>query len=180
MPTEDIPAPAIPPQRYTSTPFPSYRFVPGRHPHPTRDPRGHSYRADPLARRDSAWRPDDWRSLDAWLYGIDLFNARYFWEAHEAWESVWAAAPRASVAALLLQGLIQIAAALLKSHMGVPLGARTLSEEGLDKLRHVAAHSPKLMGLAVTRVVGEFEGYWAPNARGELPTLDNVPLLTLS
>ncbi len=29
--------------RYSREPFPAYRFVPGEHPHPTRDPAGHSF-----------------------------------------------------------------------------------------------------------------------------------------
>ena len=35
------PDPAWP--RYSTRPFPSYRFVPGKSPHPRRDPHGHSY-----------------------------------------------------------------------------------------------------------------------------------------
>ncbi|MFQ5661093.1 MAG: hypothetical protein ACE5GZ_11755 [Gammaproteobacteria bacterium] len=33
--------------RYTNRPFPSYRYVPGKAPHPTRDPDGHSYNKPP-------------------------------------------------------------------------------------------------------------------------------------
>ena len=33
--------------RYTNLPLPAYRFVPGKAPHPTRDPDGHSYNKQP-------------------------------------------------------------------------------------------------------------------------------------
>ena len=80
--------------------------------------------------------------LDDWLYGVDLFNRFYFWEAHEAWEGLWAVAERHGAPSLLLQGLIQIAAALLKTHMGALAGACSLSAEGLAKLRRAAASQP--------------------------------------
>ncbi len=31
---------------------------------------------------------------DTYLYGIDLFNAQFYWEAHEVWESLWLVARR--------------------------------------------------------------------------------------
>ncbi|MFG0251608.1 MAG: hypothetical protein ACF8NJ_01890, partial [Phycisphaerales bacterium JB038] len=37
-----------PPARYTDLPFPPYRYLPGAYPHPTLDPQGHSYEAEPL------------------------------------------------------------------------------------------------------------------------------------
>jgi len=43
------------------------------------------------------------------LEGIDHFNSRRFWEAHEAWETLWLEAE--SDLDQYLQGLIQIAAA---------------------------------------------------------------------
>ena len=118
-PTEIV-APARSVVRYCpNRPLPPYRFVPGLHPHPTRHPAGHSYApAAPLHGR-AAWDPSAWRTLDDWLSGVDRFNTFYFWEAHEAWEGLWAAVPRDSRPARTLQGLIQIAAALLKIHLGI-------------------------------------------------------------
>jgi hypothetical protein len=31
---------------------------------------------------------------DAFLWGLDLFNHYYYWEAHEAWEGLWQVADR--------------------------------------------------------------------------------------
>jgi hypothetical protein len=175
----DIPDPG-PRTRYTTRPFPTYRYVPGVHPHPTRDPRAHSYEPNPTLHRHAPWQPEQWRTLEDWLYGIDLFNAHYFWEAHEAWEGLWAAMPRDSESALLLQGLIQIAAALLKAHIGTLAGVQVLSAEGLGKLAPVAEHTPRMLGLDLPSVIASFRGYFAPVERGALPDLSGVPLIRLA
>jgi len=160
-----------PRRRYSQRPFPAYRYVPGVLPHPIRDPAGHSYGAAP-ARAGAVWRPEDWRSLDDWLYGVDLFNGHYFWEAHEAWEGLWSVQPRASTPALFVQGLIQIAAALLKVHLRNAEGVRALSREGLAKLRRVAAASPSMMGLDLNAAIAALEPYFADAAElADAPTL---------
>jgi uncharacterized protein len=168
-------------QRYSQRPFPGYRYVPGLHPHPHRDPAGHSYEPHPTLNRHAPWRVEEWRTLDDWLYGVDLFNVFYFWEAHEAWEGLWAAVARESAPALMLQGLIQIAAALLKTHMQVLEGVRALSTEGLEKLRRVATTHPDMLGLNLSGVADRFSRYFAPVERAQLPVIGpTVPLLRLS
>jgi len=167
-------------KRYSKRPLPSYRYVPGVHPHPVRDPTGHSYDPHPRLATHPSWTPDEWRRLDAWRYGIDLFNEFYFWEAHEAWEGLWASTERETAPSLLLQGLIQIAAALLKAHMRVPKGAQSLSAEGLEKLRRVRLAERFLMGLDLDAVVTAFEEYFAPLNSGTVPVIDvAVPVLQL-
>ena len=70
--------------RYSKNKFPVYRFVPGLHPHPVNSPEGHSYG---LEDEDvEKWNSDDWKYNDDYLYGIDLYNYHFYWEAHEAWE----------------------------------------------------------------------------------------------
>src|ERR1700675_2052924 len=78
-------------------PFPPYAFVPGRYPHPTSDPKGHSFGITPAlpAKVD----PDRWQECRPYLYGIDLFNGGYFWESHVAWEGLWMACGRKGVVA---------------------------------------------------------------------------------
>lgn len=161
-------------------PLPPYRFVPGLHPHPTRHPAGHSYApAAPLHGRDP-WDPRAWRTLDDWLAGVDRFNAFYFWEAHESWEGLWAAAPRDSAPARTLQGLIQVAAALLKIHVGSLPGAAALSREGIEKLAESAADSPILLGLDLRATIADFVHFFRPLEKRTLPPLDaSVPLLRL-
>jgi hypothetical protein len=177
----EIRPPDRPAPRYCiARPLPSYRFVPGLHPHPRRDPEGHSY--EPRARRSPhpPWSVSAWRTLGEWLFGVDCFNAFFFWEAHESWEGLWAASPRGGDAHTLLQGLIQIAAALLKVHLGSPHGAATLSRAGLEKLARCAAGAPRLLGLDVRATATQFTHYFRPLLQRTLPPLDaSVPLLLL-
>jgi hypothetical protein len=146
-------------------PLPSYRHVPGLNPHP---------------RRDGIEIAPGEVSLDDWLWGVDLFNSFFFWEAHEAWEGPWARSPRQSDVALLLQGLIQISAALLKVHLGAHASARRLAATGMDKLARVAHHRPILLGLPVRPTEEAFRTYFRPLAERTLPPLDaSVPALLL-
>jgi hypothetical protein len=177
----EIRAPARPAPRYCSDrPFPAYRYVPGLHPHPLRDRDGHSFQPQPRRTRHAPWEASAWRTLADWLFGIDLFNAFFFWEAHESWEGLWAAKRRDSVPARMLQGLIQVAAALLKIHLGSLLSAAALSRAGLDKLAESAAVSPSLLGLDLRATLAQFHHYFRPLSQRTLPPLDaSVPLLLL-
>jgi hypothetical protein len=118
------PAPIWPeaPRRAPWLEFPPYRFVPGLHPHPRRDPAGHSH-----------GRPDlpVEQAFDA---GVDLYHAGYLWEAHEAWEVCWKAST-VPAEREHLRGLIQLTAAVLKAHMGEARGARQLAEAARRRLR---------------------------------------------
>lgn len=90
-------------------PLPPYAYVPGkRYPHPVTHPQGHSFG---VASRE--------QDVDAtFRYAVDLFNHGYYWEAHEAWESLWIAAGRRGAQADFLKGLIKLAAACVKGREG--------------------------------------------------------------
>src|SRR5262245_11398070 len=103
--------------------LPPYAYVPGQSPHPVSDPAGHSYGHAPD--KPPPLDPARWRDSPAYLYGFDLFNHGYYWEAHEAWESLWHAAGRRGPTATLLKGLIKLAAAGVKTRQGRPDGAHT-------------------------------------------------------
>jgi predicted metal-dependent hydrolase len=66
------------------------------------------------------------------LEGIHDFNARKFWEAHEAWETLWLSAE--SDLEQFLQGLIQVAAAYHHVQRGTYRGAPRLFAAGLKRL----------------------------------------------
>ncbi len=51
----------------------------------------------------------------AFARGAQLYAARQYWDAHEAWEALWRTTDDANVR-LLVQALIQVAAALYKAH----------------------------------------------------------------
>src|ERR1700737_76225 len=71
--------------------------------------------------------------------GIQLFNRQEFYEAHEAWEEGWI--DELSDDRLLLQGLIQVAAAFYKLQVGSPVGTVKLLEQGLPKLERFVGRS---------------------------------------
>ncbi len=64
--------------------------------------------------------------------GIQLFNTRKFFEAHEALEALWLKAQGEEK--ILLHGLIQIAAAFRHHTRQNPIGFRSLLEKGLKRL----------------------------------------------
>ncbi len=121
---------ALPPRRLPDLSFPAYRHRPGITPHPRRDPAGHSHgRPEP----SSPPLGEIWREHRAWLAGIDLFHHGYWWEAHEWWEAAWRATQEPS-RRHLLQGLIQVAAALLKWDTGNPQGRDKLWRRAREHL----------------------------------------------
>jgi uncharacterized protein len=137
-------------------PLPPYSFVPGRFPHPVRDPQGHSFGAAPppaeLLDRDR------WQTCRAYLYGVDLFNHGYYWEAHEAWEGLWRACGRTSPTSWFLKGLIKLAAAGVKAREENPRGmqrhARRAAELFRQTARELAAEDIRFMGLRLTELIG--------------------------
>ena len=107
-------------------PFPPYSYVPGGPwPHPTASPQGHSRHGQhgPVTPIEG----DNWASSSTYLRGVALFNAGYYWEAHEAWESLWHAHGRRGPVAAVLQGLIKLAAAGVKVRERRPGGVRSLA-----------------------------------------------------
>ncbi|MFD2055035.1 MULTISPECIES: DUF309 domain-containing protein [Mesorhizobium] len=93
--------------------FPSYAYLPGKQPHPVRDPAGHSYHSEavPVPAKASL-------ESDMFLWGLDLFNHGYYWEAHEAWEGLWQVADRGDPLRMLFKGLILLSAAGVKIREG--------------------------------------------------------------
>lgn len=130
-----LPAPEpAPVRRMPLRPLPPYRYLPGHGPHPFRHPAGHAYIGG-QAPQAPLWQPSLAPELDPlWLWPMDLFDQRYFWEAHEAWEGLWHQLPRETKRAQLLQGLIQVSAAVLKSHLGQVRAARSLIEAATPKV----------------------------------------------
>ncbi len=101
-------------------PLPPYTHIPGVTPHPIRDPAGHSYEgpdAPAVTAPLTAHVPPTWAELPdhpEFRWAVQLFNAGYYWESHEAWESLWHAAGRTGPLADFLKGLIKLAAAGVK------------------------------------------------------------------
>ena len=131
-------------------PFPPYTYVPGRAPHPIRDPAGHMH-------GEEHQKPDlfveEWWRCDEYLWGIDLFNYGYYWEAHEAWEGLWHAAGRKGPVADFLKGLIKLAAAGVKTLEGSETGRRRHLQRGLELMQAVReASGDRMMGLDLSAI----------------------------
>ena len=121
-------------------PFPPYAYLSGRFPHPVRDPRGHSYQ--PASGSPSVGATDP----NAVVWGMDLFNHGYYWEAHEAWEAPWRAAERDTPERNLLQGLILLAAMGLK-----------LRERKLEAARRHGERAASFLGRAAGASAGALD-----------------------
>jgi uncharacterized protein len=107
----------------SSAPFPAYSFVPGGPwPHPNRSPQRHLL-GGPTIGKDLSGVEKRVR----YLRGVELFNAGYYWEAHEVWEGLWHAAGRRGPTADVLKALIKLAAAGVKVREGRENGVRTHS-----------------------------------------------------
>ena len=112
-------------------PLPPYSYVPGHLPHPISDPAGHSYGLHAISQGEVQQGPVasislvfGWRGCPDYLFGIDLFNHGFYWEAHETWEQVWISCGRSGREADFLKGLIKLAAAGVKLREGRPIGVQ--------------------------------------------------------
>ncbi len=148
--------------RYSAQPFPPYRFVPGRHPHPN-SPLGHSFRPPGEPEPPVTFRPpEDWRRSEDYLYGCDLYNHAYWWEAHEAWEGLWKLTLKDSAQRRFLQGLIQVSARHLQLFLGNLHGVERLGRTGGEHLeaalRMMVGHS--IMGLELGLFCREVQVYY--------------------
>ena len=166
---------SITPARYLpERPFPPYAFLPGRDPHPTRDPRGHSH-SEIEGPGGAHTHAEEWQENKDYLFGCALYNAGYLWEAHEAWEDIWHPSKHDEVQANFLQGLIQCSAASLKIPMGQPDGLAKLSEQGTLRLEGVMQSAgPSYMGLDLAQFIAAFRTFASssPDSADERPQIE--------
>lgn len=149
--------------RYSQTPFPAYRFVPGRHPHPTAHPEGHSYHGPKHAEPEVAYYPpEQWRCSEDYLYGCDLYNHGYWWEAHEAWEGLWQLTDKSGVQGRFLQSLIQASARHLKLYTQKLRGIESLGISSTQHMQFVLERleSPVYMGLDFKAWTTQVDDYY--------------------
>jgi predicted metal-dependent hydrolase len=98
--------------------------------------------------------------------GVALFNGVRYWHAHEAWETLWRAAPDEERD--FYQGLIQLAAGLLHLQRRNLRGARNKLSEGVEKLK---PYQPAHRGIFVNELVGRAERILEDLNAGYLPYL---------
>jgi uncharacterized protein len=98
--------------------------------------------------------------------GVADFNGVRYWHAHEAWETLWRAAPEDERD--FYQGLIQVAAGLLHLQRRNLRGARNKLSEGVEKLR---PYQPAHRGVFVNELIGEARRILDDLKAGDLPYL---------
>jgi hypothetical protein len=129
--------------RYSTRDFPPYTYVPGSGtPHPVSDPRGHMH--NHTEEISPTLDPRHWCENETYLYAVDLFNHGFYWEAHEAWESLWHAAGHHGQMADFLKGLIKLAAA----------GVKQLEQNPAGVNRHLARAAELLSSVGESNFCG--------------------------
>lgn len=118
-----------------------------------------------------------------YLEGIQLFNEREYFDAHEAWEDVWHMAY--GIKHDFYQGMIQCAVALEHYRRSNPRGVVSLYKSYQPKFEQVP---PAFMGLDVTKFLADMRDALRPvieadplPEKGEIDLdLTRVPTITLS
>lgn len=171
MPERGGPVPSFD-VRYSQRDLPAYRHIPGQTPHPVADPDGHSHEAEQTA----AGEPSE-----AFRYGIDLYNSGYWWEAHEAWESVWLGMTQNSAERHGLRGMIQVANAFLKVHMARTGAAQKLQTDIESCFDAALLHAPDLavFGFALEPWAEDVRNYLALTISSEVHDLARYPYISV-
>lgn len=152
-------APRQPPPRYLpARALPARAYVPGRSPGPRPAAQPDLGAAALPGSMDDV--PGDWRQHPVYLWGLDLYNHGYPWEAHEAWEALWTRAPRGSVVRDMLQALIQCAAAVVHARAGRAAGQARLAGRALGRLAEVRARAgSRCLGVDIDALARALRAY---------------------
>ncbi len=106
------------------SPLPRAAYIPGGPFSRPNEPRDESLRTPAPIPDD----PAGWTTSAAYRRGVALWNAGYYWESHEVWESLWHAHRRVGPTADLLKALIKLGAAGVKVRQGQPRGVSVHAE----------------------------------------------------
>jgi predicted metal-dependent hydrolase len=103
--------------------------------------------------------------------GADHFNARRFFQAHEAWETAWHPAPENERE--FWKGMTQIAVGFTHYQRGNPAGAQTLLDRGARKLE---AYGESFRGVPVAELARAAHEAVRAIAAGETPEFPTIEL----
>jgi len=109
--------------------------------------------------------------------GIDLFNRRYFFEAHDVWEEIWKA--ERGPLRNFFKGLIHLAGGFHHFQNGNYRGSVALFTSGIGYLR---PYAPAQMGIDLTAVLPGIEEQIAKvtRLRDGTSETEDVEFLTIS
>ncbi|MBC8867868.1 MAG: DUF309 domain-containing protein [Planctomycetes bacterium] len=118
-----------------------------------------------------------------YVEGIQEFNRRDFFEAHEVWEDLWLDCEDSS--RRFYQGLIQVAVCLHHFGNGNTRGARKLYHSSSGYLQK---YGPKHLGLDIEKLLaqmrqccaGILEGYDAPSVKIDPELIPEIHLTPAS
>jgi len=150
---------SLPPRYCPNRPLPSLRYLPGKGPKDEERSDIPRFSGKPL-------RSSDWQGNEAYLYGIDLFNQAYLFEAHEVWEELWFESGRQGPEGCFLKALIQVAAVRLKRALSEPAPAARLADSAKKLLLGLPNHGRKgeqYMGLDLSALILQLEAGEAPH-----------------
>ena len=168
------------PRFYSDEAFPPYTYIPGRTPHPESNQAGHSFGRKRLA--SPAIDPARWRESWAYLRGLDLFNAGYYWESHVEFESLWLAAGRKGPVADFLKVLIHLAACGVKHLEGKPAGVASHVRRVVQLVRELQGRlnqaEPVPFGISLKSLLEMATSIEAKGWPGERPKILPVPSAT--
>jgi hypothetical protein len=124
--------------------------------------------------------PGDWRRHPVFLWGLDLYNHGYPWEAHEAWESLWVRAPHGSAVRDMLQALIQCAAAVVHARAGRAAGQARLAGRALGRLTAVRARAgSRCLGIDIDGLARAVRAYGDSGGAEGWPVIALAPEASL-
>ena len=136
--------------RYTEIPFPSYAYLPGRHPHPLKSGGHMEETGEPEVPPMDFKRP---KESTAYLYAIDLFNHGFYWESHVWWEALWHHTGRKGESSDFLKALIKLAAAGVKWKVGQQRAAKGHCTRALELLLFIQKEHSSYAGLDLDKLV---------------------------
>lgn len=91
---------------------------------------------------------------DQYLRGIALFNQADFFDAHEALEDIWRAAPAENKK--FLQGMVQIAVAFHHYSTGNRIGMRSVLERAVRNLSEPSGSFGQIQLAALLQSLGQW------------------------
>lgn len=139
--------------RYTEKEFPPYHFIPGKNPHPEKE--GGYLRGTTID--PDGFNQDNYQSNETYLFGIDLFNHEYYWEAHVYWEVLWNHVGRKNSHGYFLQALIKLGAAGVKHKLNQEEAASGHLQRALEHLGSVTEE--ELFGINKSELIEQIKKY---------------------
>jgi hypothetical protein len=145
--------------RLTTASFPPYHYIPGLQPHPKGATSKGAPAHAPLKLSGKDFLAEGWKACTPFVFGVDLYNHGFWWEAHEEWESVWKAFD-AHIARPLVQVLILTAAIHLQVFVGKQAGVETLSKNWHKLWNLITSDTQHAFGVDLRKLRETCSLYW--------------------